>query len=140
MNKETNIKDMEMWHVGFGRKHCHQLFKTTTDIMPKMDQKMKQENYKQCVIIFLITTYKILIDKKLINPEMLSEKYIRNHFNDNWTINNLVKFIKKLKYASICIFDALGLVPIVQYNPNNAIVNGHFNDDYFLETYKSHMV
>ncbi len=90
MDKETDIKNMEMWHVGFGRQHCHQLFKTTTDIMPKMDQKMKQENYKQCVIIFLITTYKILIDKKLINPEMLSEKYIRNHFNDNWTINNLV--------------------------------------------------
>ena len=74
----AEIKDMALWDIGFGRRYCNKLFKYTTDKITDWNDKARQENYRQCVILFLITTYKVLIDKGLINREMLSETYIKS--------------------------------------------------------------
>jgi hypothetical protein len=65
MNPKANIKDMHLWNFGFGRQFCNKLFKYATDKIKDWDEKAQIENYKQCVIVFLITTYKVLIDKKI---------------------------------------------------------------------------
>ena len=69
---------MDLWDIQFGRIYCSKLLKCTRDRISDCDVKFEEENYKQCLIIFLITTYKILIGRTLISKEVLSETYIRN--------------------------------------------------------------
>ena len=108
----------------------------TKDKVRDWDEKASKDNYKQCVIVFLITTYKILIDKGLVNKEVLTEKYINTYFNEKkgFTSRNLIEFVKdELKYASLCIFDCLGLYPIISYSVNDAVVNGDLRPDEFID-------
>ena len=72
-----------------------------------------------------------MIDRKLINQALLSEAYIKNYFGDKWNINKLIDFVKHLKYASISIFDALGIVEI--HETDNAFVHGDLNDAEFID-------
>jgi len=130
MNSKANIKSMDLWEVGFGRKFCNKLFKYTQDKIVDFDEKMAKSEYKQCVIMFLITTYHVLIDKKLINKEVLSESYINEFFKDKggFNVGNLIEFIIHLKYANICIFDCNGIVPIRSYSVNDANINGDLKE------------
>jgi hypothetical protein len=64
MNSEATIKSMDLWEIGFGRKFCNKLFKYTPDKIVDFDESMARTEYKQCVIMFLITTYHVLVDKK----------------------------------------------------------------------------
>ncbi len=132
IDKTADIKDMELWDIRFGRRYCNKLFKYTTDKISDWNRKAEQENYKQCVMLFLITTYHTLIDKGYISKEVLSEDNIKKHFNNTWTINKLIEFVKGLKHASICIFDSLGIVPICSYSVDDAIVNGNLKDNTFI--------
>jgi len=127
----ADIREMNLWDIQFGRRYCSKVFKCTRDRISDCDVNFEEENYKQCLIIFLITTYKILIDKKYINQEVLSEAYIKNYFNDQWNIYKLLDFVKHLKYASLCVFDALGIVEI--HRNESALVHGDLNDDEFID-------
>ena len=85
--------------------------------------------------MFLITTYKVLIDKGFVNKDALTEKCTNDYFKERrgFTARNLIEFIKDLKYASICIFDCLGILPIISYSVNDATVNGDFKPDEFID-------
>ena len=72
-----------------------------------------------------------MIDRKLVNQALLSEAYIKKYFGDKWNINKLIDFVKHLKYASISIFDALGIVEI--HETDNAFVHGDLNDAEFID-------
>ena len=72
-----------------------------------------------------------MIDIQLINKEVLSEQYIRNDFQDQWNIYKLIDFVKHLKYASLCIFDDLGIVEI--HRSDNALVHVNLNDNEFID-------
>ena len=78
IDKTADIKEMDLWDIQFGRRYCSKLLKCTRDRISDWNVKSEKENYKQCLILFLITTYKILIDRKLINQALLSEAYIKN--------------------------------------------------------------
>jgi hypothetical protein len=132
IDRTADIQDMELWDLRFGRRYCNKLFKYTTDKIIDWNDKASKENYKQCVILFLITTYKSLIDRGYIKQEVLSEQNIRNHFKNKWTVNKLIEFVKDLKHASICMFDALGVVPIASYSFDDAVVNSNLREDEFM--------
>ena len=135
MNSKANIKTMDLWYIGFGRIFYNKLFKYSRDKITNWDEKASKDNYKQCVIVFLITTYHILIEKGLVNKKVLTEEYINNYFKNKggFNVNNLIEFIKDLKYASICIFDCLGIVPIIAYSVNDAVINGDFKPNEFID-------
>ena len=80
MNSKADIKTMDLWDIGFGRIFYNKLFKYSRDKITDWDEKASKDNYKQCVIVFLITTYHILIDKGLVNKKVLTEEYINNYF------------------------------------------------------------
>ena len=63
----------------------------------------------------------------------MSEAYINDFVKHKFTVDNLIEFIKHLKYANICIFDALGIVPIASYSVNDAVVNGDLKDKWFYD-------
>jgi hypothetical protein len=135
MKKKTNIKNMELWHIGFGKRFCNNLFKYTDDKIKNWNEQAETENYKQCVIVFLITTYHSLIDRGYISKDALSETRINEFFNSKggFTINNLIEFVKGLKYAAICIFDPLGIIPIVEHSLNHHVINGNLKDQDFID-------
>ena len=56
---------------------------------------------------------------------------LENFFNDQWNLYKLIEFVKHLRYASICIFDALGIIEI--HRNGNVLVNGNLNDDEFID-------
>ena len=133
MDSTANITNMELWHIGFGKRFCTNMFKYADDKIKDWNDKAKKENYKQCVIVFLITTYHSLIDRGYISKDALSETRINEFFNSKggFTINNLIQFVKGLKYGSISIFDPLGIIPIVEYSCNHHVVNGNLKDQDF---------
>ena len=48
-------------------------------------------------------------------------------------MNKLLEFVKLLRYASICVFDALGIVVIASYSVDDAVVNGNTKDNDFTD-------
>ena len=125
IDSKANIKDMALWAMGFNnRQYCNQFFNYTKDLIINWNDFAELECFKKCVIVFLISTYSILIEKKLIKNYILSEEYINQYFGSTLTINKLIEFVKHLKYASICIFDQLGICPIASYSANDPIING----------------
>ena len=135
MKSKADIKTMDLWNIGFGRIFYNKLFKYSRDKITNWGEKASKDNYKQCVIVFLITTYHVLIDRGLVNKEVLTKENINNYFKDKggFNVNNLMGFIKDLKYASICIFDCLGIVPIIAYSVNDAVINGDFKPNQFID-------
>ena len=65
----------------------------------------------------------------------MSETRINDFFKlkGGFTINNLIEFVKELKYASITIFDPLGIIPIVEYSCNHHVINGNLKNQDFTD-------
>jgi len=128
LNSNAKIMDMELWAFGFNnRQYSNRFFNYTKDLIINWNDNAELENFKKCVIVFLITTYSILVDKKLIKDYILSEQYINQYFAGTFNIPKLIAFIKHLKYASICIFDPVGICPIASYSANEPIINGNLD-------------
>ena len=134
INSKANIKDMALWAFGFNnRRYFNKFFNYTKDLIINWNDYAELENFKKCVIVFLITTYSILVDRRLIKDYILSEKYITQYFGGVYNINKLIEFVKHLKYASISIFDPLGICPIASYSANEPIINGDLDASEFSD-------
>ena len=134
IDSKANIMDMALWAFAFNnRQYCNKFFNYTKDLVINWNDHAELENFKKCVIVFLIITYSILVDRKLIKDYVLSEKYIIQYFGGVYNINKLIAFVKHLKYASICIFDPLGICPIASYSANEPIINGDLNASEFSD-------
>ena len=83
LDDTLDIKEMKLWDM-FGRKFCNKLFKYSVDRIDEFDEQARIQNYKQCVVMFLITNYIKLVERKLINKRMLSEVCINDFFEKSW--------------------------------------------------------
>ena len=53
MNRKANIKHMELWHIGFGKRFCTSMFKYVDDKIKDWNEKSRKRKLQtMCYRIF----------------------------------------------------------------------------------------
>jgi hypothetical protein len=98
-----------------------------------------EKHIRECVIIFLINNYHVLVDKGLIkDAKVLTADYIIKYFESRggYTLLNLKEFVIHLKYANLRLFNQSCNIELKQFQviSKYGIKNAILNDDFFTQS------
>jgi len=117
LNGGTNIRDIKLYNFGENKRYVNPYIKQPHEYIKDWNKLAENEYNRECVRFLLRTQFYKLVERHLIPKQILSDDHFDRFFNNEYTINKTIEFVKTQlnNYGTIYIYDPSGQILIDKY-------------------------
>ena len=117
LNGGANIRDIQLYNFGDNKRYINPYIKQPHEYIKDWNKLAENDYNRKCVQFLLRTQFYKLVERHLIPEKILSDEHFEKFFNNEYTINKIIEFVKTQlnNYGTIYIYDPSGQQLIDKY-------------------------